>query len=667
MRENAATGARAGGAVGSDGLLRAILAEKDTDAVRILSALGVDISALSREIDTLRDGNRTKVEAPSVLAGMPRLAKFGHDLTAAAREGRLDPLIGREEETARVVSILSRRVKNNPCLIGEPGVGKTAIAEGLAGRIVRGTVPTELRDAAVIALDLSSMIAGAKYRGEFEDRLRGVLDEVRAAGNVILFIDEIHMIVGAGSAEGAVDAANIMKPALSRGEIRVFGATTPKEYRASIEKDAALSRRFAPVFVKEPSEKEALAVLRGLKGRYEAHHGLTFSEEALTAAVSLSVRYLPERFLPDKAIDLLDEAAAERRALRLAPPISLRTEGEEERIELASEENVITDGDVARVLTRQTGIPASTLTTDDSARLASLESALKELLIGQDAAAHALCCALLRRRAGFGSLDRPLGSFLFLGETGVGKTAMCKALATHLFGGREGLIRFDMSEYMEKHSISRLIGSPPGYVGYGEGGLLTEGIRRHPYSVVLFDEIEKAHPDVLNLMLQVMEEGRLTDSEGHTADFRNAIIVFTSNAGTGHAPHIRGFAESNNATGDKETLRSAFRPEFLSRLDEIIHFSPLGERELTEIAASMLEALSSRARTGGLSLTIGETVAPYLAKIAAREGDGARGVRRMLTRKIEDGLVAALLTQNADRKGGFHIDIRDGVPVFTAT
>ena len=663
--EGAAADTRAGQAVGSDALLRAMLSEKEASAVRLLASLGTDTSALLREIDALHEKTRARGEAESILSSLPRLAKFGQDLTAAARAGRLDPLIGREEETARVVAVLSRRVKNNPCLIGEPGVGKTAIAEGLAGRIARGTVPPELQRAAVISLDLSSLIAGAKYRGEFEERLRGVLDEVRSAGNVILFIDEIHTLVGAGAAEGAVDAANIMKPALSRGEIRVLGATTPKEYRASIERDAALSRRFAPVSVREPTEKEALAVLRGLKGRYEAHHGLAFSEEALAAAVSLSVRYLPERFLPDKAIDLLDEAAAERRARSLAAPISLSgSGGEDER--LTPEEGVITKEDVARVLTRQTGIPTATLTRDEGERLAALEEALTERLIGQDAAARALCRALLRRRAGLGTPDRPLGSFLFLGETGVGKTAMCRALAAHLFGEREGLLRFDMSEYMEKHTVSRLIGSPPGYVGYGEGGLLTEGIRRRPYSVVLFDEIEKAHPDVLNLLLQVLEEGRLTDGEGRTADFRNAVIVFTSNVGIGHARAVRGFGEGSESVPDKAVLRTAFRPELLSRLDEIIRFAPLRRAELTRIADRMLGELIARARAGGLSVTVDGGVSDAIAAEAEKEGDGARGVRRVLSRKIEDGLAAAMISGAVARDGGVRIALSDGTPVFTA-
>ncbi len=664
MIELAAASRAPGDAVGSDALLFAILTEREASATRLLSAIGIEHGELLREIGAFRE-RRTKPQAPkSVLASMPKLAKYGHDLTAAAREGRLDPLVGREEETSRVITVLSRRQKNNPCLIGEPGVGKTAIAEGLATRIARGSVPRALKDASVITLDLSSMIAGAKYRGEFEERLRAVLDEVRDAKNVILFIDEIHVIVGAGAAEGAVDAANILKPALSRGEIRLLGATTPREFHTSIEKDAALSRRFAAVYVREPTEGEAIAILRGLKGKYEAHHALRFTEEALLAAVSLSVRYLPERFLPDKALDLLDEAASEKRVRgeeAYPPPLlPLSSRGTVERV---AEGGEVTAEDIARILYKQTGIPVSRLTEDESARLTALEENLKQRLVGQDVAAEALCRALLRRRAGFGQGDRPLGCFLFLGKTGVGKTAMCRALAEHLFGGEEGLLRFDMSEYMEKHSVSRLIGSPPGYVGYGEGGLLTEGIRRRPYSVVLFDEIEKAHPDICNLLLQVMEEGRLTDAEGRVCSFRNAVIVFTSNAGTEETPHIRGFGEESGAPA-VSALRTVFRPEFLSRLDEIIRFSSLSREDLTRIAERMLRALAARACAGGLSITFDEELPAFLAKEAVKEPDGARGVRRVLVRQVEDGLADTVLKKSLRKEKGIHIALREGHPDF---
>ncbi len=665
MIEAAAKEGADGTAVGSDRLLSAILSEKDATAARLLSAIGVDAPDICREIRGFHEERNAKEPAVSVLSSMPRLAKFGRELTASAREGHLDPLVGREEETARVISILARRVKNNPCLIGEPGVGKTAIAEGLAARIVRGSVPKELRGCAVVSLDLSSMIAGAKYRGEFEDRLRGVLDEVRQNKNVILFIDELHMIVGAGAAEGAVDAANILKPALSRGEIRVFGATTPKEYRMSIEKDSALSRRFAPVFVREPTEAETLAILRGLKASYEAHHGLSFTEEALTAAVSLSARYLPERFLPDKAIDLLDEAAASKRVRTGSSPPPLSAAGLPSIEPLESEQAQITSEDIARILHRQTGIPVERLTEDEGTRLSELEGALTRRLIGQDEAAKVLCRALLRRRAGFGSLDRPLGCFLFLGKTGVGKTAMCAALAEHLFGEGEGLLRFDMSEYMEKHTVSRLIGSPPGYVGYGEGGLLTEGIRRHPYSVVLFDEIEKAHPDICHLLLQVMEEGRLTDSEGHTCDFKNAVIVFTSNTGEDGSPRVQGFA-GERESADTRALRAAFRPEFLSRLDEIIRFAPLKREDLRRIAEGLLSSLSARAGAGGLSLVFDETVADFIAGEAEKSADGARAVRRAVTRYIEDGLAAALLDGSLQKGRAVSVSVREGIPTFSS-
>lgn len=667
MIEDAAKAAQSGESVGSDALLLAILSEREGSAVRLLGALGVDSGALCKEITGFQTAKTESRTPTSALASLPRLAKFGRDLTALAKEGRLDPLVGREEETARVISILARRTKNNPCLIGAPGVGKTAIAEGLAQRIARGTVPRELRSAVLVSLDLSSMIAGAKYRGEFEERLRAVLDEVRANKNVILFIDEIHMIVGAGAAEGAVDAANILKPALSRGEIRIFGATTPKEYRTSIEKDAALSRRFASVFVKEPSKSEALAVLRGLKPRYEAHHALRFTEEALIAAVSLSARYLPERFLPDKAIDLLDEAAAEKRVKAGAASLSVTTrEGDPDGVSVAYDEAEITADDVARILYKQTGIPVERLTEDEGARMEALEAALKQKVIGQEEAASTLCRALLRRRTGLGSPDRPLGSFLFLGKTGVGKTAMCVALAEHLFGEKEGLLRFDMSEYMEKHSVSRLIGSPPGYVGYGEGGLLTEGIRRRPYSVVLFDEIEKAHPDICHLLLQVLEEGRLTDSEGHACDFRNAVIVFTSNIGAVGETRISGFAETGAVHTDDGALRAAFRPEFLGRLDEIIRFRPLDGETLSHIAMGMLKELSSRAAASGLSLAFTEEVAKRLARIAEKQGDGARGVRRAVSHHIEDGLAAALLDGRLEKGRRTRVSLDDGGLSFEA-
>ncbi|MBE6568274.1 MAG: ATP-dependent Clp protease ATP-binding subunit [Ruminococcaceae bacterium] len=662
MIESAAKSAE-GARIGSDLLLLKILSERESTAVRLLTTLGVDASALCRELQSFQEERGKNASPKSVLASLPKLSRFGKDLTAAAREGLLDPLVGREEETARVIAILSRRVKNNPCLIGEPGVGKTAIAEGLANRIVRGTVPKELRSAAVIALDLSSMIAGAKYRGEFEERLRCVLDELRAAKNVILFIDELHMIVGAGAAEGAVDAANILKPALARGEIRLLGATTPKEYRASIEKDAALCRRFAPIFIKEPTEKEALAVLRGLKGRYEAHHDLKFTEEALVAAVSLSVRYLPERYLPDKAIDLLDEAAAEKRVRTGITPLTLSA-GRSEALRLPACEAEITAKDIAEVLYRQTGIPVARLTEGDECRLNALESNLKSELIGQDTAVQALCRALLRRRSGIGSPDRPLGCFLFLGSPGVGKTALALSLAKHLFGGKEGLLRFDMSEYMEKHSVSRLIGSPPGYVGYGEGGLLSEGIRRHPYSVVLFDEIEKAHPDITHLLLQIMEEGRLTDSEGHLCNFKNAVIVCTTNIGTSDGIKIRGFGDPVGGALDDGALRAAFRPEFLSRFDEIIRFARLEEKHLVEIADGMLKEVAKRAMENGLSLSFAPEVAEHLARVAIKQEEGARGVRHALTREVEDGLALALLEGRLEKGHSAHATVKDGSVTF---
>ena len=666
------------GVAGSEHLLLAILAERESVACRLLAAIGAEPKTLSGEIHAFREKQSEKARVGrSPLGAMPQLSKYGKDLTEAARAGRLDPLIGREEEINQVVRILSRRQKNNPCLIGEPGVGKTAIAEGLAIRIVRGLVPKELSEASVIMLEISSMIAGAKYRGEFEDRLRAVLDEIRRDGKVILFIDELHMIVGAGAAEGAVDAANILKPALARGEIRVLGATTVKEYRKSIEKDSALCRRFSEVTVREPSESEALAILTGLRPRYESHHALRISDDALRAAVKLSVRYLPERFLPDKAIDLLDEAAAAKRVGKKEKagtpfePLFLLGDRENppsdsenaptnkmggvslERVEV-NNAGCLLPKDIAEILSSKTGIPLWELTESDDERLQGLEERLKKRIIGQNEACAALCRAIRRAHTGIHRADQPLGTFLFLGPTGVGKTALAHALAVALYGREDALLRFDMSEYMEKHSVSRLIGSPPGYVGYGEGGLLTEGIRRRPYAVILFDEIEKAHPDISGLLLQVMEDGRLTDAEGRVCSFRNAILVLTSNVGEAEAEgrHAFGFtgdtASCRTDTAER-ALKQFFRPEFLSRLDRIIRFRALSLEDLTQIAERELSALASRAADGGMTLTFEHTLAAFLAEKALKRGEGGRQIRHVITEFVEDTLASAMLEGSLPR------------------
>jgi ATP-dependent Clp protease ATP-binding subunit ClpC len=625
------------------------------------------------------------------IPGMPTLSKYGHDLTAAARAGKLDPIIGRERETERVIRILSRRQKNNPCLIGEPGVGKTAVAEGLAQRIVDGNVPEPLRDRSIITLDLPGMIAGAKYRGEFEERLKSIMGELREHPAVILFIDELHTIVGAGAAEGAVDAANILKPALARGEMRVIGATTVDEYRRHVEKDAALERRFQAVTVGEPTPEEALRILQGLRPKYEAHHKMKLSDEALEAAVELSVRYIPDRYLPDKAIDLMDEAAAALRISSMTAPSDLkRLEAElssvarekEEAIKAqeferaaalrdlevskqtaydeakdaweqrpydrAGEGGAVTASHVADVVTEWTGIPVARLLEDEGERLLRLEDQLKARVIGQDEAVAAVAGAIRRGRLGLKDPRRPIGSFLFLGQTGVGKTELTRALSEVLFGSERSLIRVDMSEYMEKHSVARLIGSPPGYVGHEEGGQLTEQVRRRPYSVVLFDELEKAHPDVFHILLQVLDDGSLTDSRGRRVDFRNTVVIMTSNLGAGGSgPKSVGFTTGSEGARERErmtaALKEAFRPEFLNRVDELVFFSRLREEDIRRIASLLLEEIRGRAEALGVTLTFSEEA---VALVAAEGYDplyGARPLRRASIRLIEDPLSEAIL------------------------
>ncbi len=614
--------------------------------------------------------------------------RFSRDLTRMAALGALDPLVGREQEVGRIIQILARRTKNNPALIGEPGVGKTAVAEGLALRMASGAVPEPLRGKRLLSLDLVSMVAGTKYRGEFEERVNQVLSEVRRAGNVILFLDELHNIVGAGSAEGAIDAANILKPALSRGEIQVVGATTLEEYRKYIEKDAALERRFQPVKVAEPTPDQAKAILRGLRRRYEEHHGLTISDEAIDAAVELSQRYLPDRFLPDKAIDLIDEGAARMR-VEEEVPITLRALSD--RAERAAREKaqaiamqdferaaILRDAeadfrreldrkqtrqkggaprelsreDIAGVLAQWTGIPLESITKGEAKRLLELEGELHRRVVGQDRAVSAVAAAIRRGRVGLKEPNRPIGVFLFLGPTGVGKTELCRALAAALFGSEEALIRFDMSEYMEKHAASRLVGSPPGYVGHEEGGQLTEQVRRRPWSVVLFDEIEKAHDDLQNILLQVMEDGQLTDGQGRKADFRNTVVVMTSNVGAqklvSKSPPL-GFAGGNSDDKRREAvmeeLKGRFKPEFLNRLDEVILFERLERRDLERIALRLLGGVRGRLSELGVDLDAKWEAVTLLADPGAEREQGARPIRRAVRRRVEEPAAELLLSE----------------------
>ena len=691
--------------VGTEHLLAGILREGNNMAVRILRTAGCDprhiYTALMQKVNerprnssgggdsrggpAARDDSETKT-----------LREFSRDLTADARSGKLDPVIGRDDEIQRVIQILSRRTKNNPCLIGEPGVGKTAIAEGLAEKIAMGDVPDDLLDKNILSLDLSGMVAGTKYRGEFEERIKKALQEVKKAGNVILFIDELHTIVGAGSAEGAVDAANIIKPALGRGEIRVIGATTLNEYRKYIEKDAALERRFQPVSVGEPSQESTLKILLGLREKYEVHHKLKITDEALKAAVELSIRYINDRFLPDKAIDLMDEAAS--RVRMEAEEISPELKSLEEKlavlrrdkdtaiaaqdfekaaqlrdIEKNYQEQVdnerergrrgnghhrpVTAEDIASVVAGWTGIPVTRLTESESQRLLHMEDAFHQRLVGQDEAVQAVARAIRRGRVGLKDPKRPIGSFLFLGPTGVGKTELCKTLAETMFGNENNMIRIDMSEYMERHTVSRLIGSPPGYVGHDEGGQLTEKVRRKPYSVVLFDEIEKAHEDVWNVLLQILEDGRITDAQGRTVDFKNTVIVMTSNVGASNilssGNHL-GFDSKDTAADDAETfkrtketvmeeLRRTFRPEFLNRIDDIIVFRRLTQDDITEIACRLLKTTSQRMEAMGVKLEADDSAVAELAKEGFDPRYGARPLRRAIQNKVEDAVAEQLL------------------------
>ena len=685
-------------------ILSGILREGNNNAVSVLAQAGVSpkeiFDELQKKLRELRQPSAVGAKSKNAdgKGDKKALEEFTRDLTADARAGKLDPVIGRDTEIARVIQILSRRSKNNPCLIGEPGVGKTAIAEGLAQKMVSGDVPDELMDKRLLALDLSGMVAGTKYRGEFEERIKNVINEVIEGGDAILFIDELHTIVGAGAAEGAVDAANIIKPALGRGELRVVGATTLNEYRKYIEKDAALERRFQPVIVAEPDQESALAILKGLRERYEKHHKLTITDEALEAAVRLSARYINDRFLPDKAIDLMDEAASRVRMEQeeLSPELKeleekanamgrekdaavekqdyeaaarLRdlekqyreqvNEAREKRRASRGEHRPVTAEDIAAVVAEATGIPVQRMSEDEGARLLKMEETLHKRVVGQDEAVKAVARAIRRGRVGLKDPKRPIGSFLFLGPTGVGKTELCKSLAEAMFGDENAMIRIDMSEYMERHTVSRLIGSPPGYVGHEEGGQLTEKVRRHPYSVVLFDEIEKAHEDVWNILLQILDDGRITDSQGRTVDFKNTVIVMTSNIGAQsllQSASKLGFNDESESADKgseaaferaKETvleqLRQTFRPEFLNRIDDIIVFRALTQSDIQEVARRMLAQVADRMGQMGIGLECTESAVETLARVGFDARYGARPLRRAIQSRVEDAVAEKML------------------------
>ena len=643
------------------------------------------------------------------------MEQYSRDLTEAAREDRLDPVVGRNAEVERVMQILCRRMKNNPCLVGEPGVGKTAVVEGLAQMIASGTVPEILADKRILSLDLSGMVAGSKYRGEFEERIKRVIAEVRAAGNVILFVDELHTLIGAGGAEGAMDASNILKPALSRGEVQMIGATTRTEYRKYIEKDAALERRFQPVYVEEPTREETIAILQGLRSKYEEHHGVTISDDALEAATDYAIRYINDRFLPDKAIDLIDEAASRKKLGIFAGNKTAKKAEEtrhnlEEALEAAlaegdieaaqalkkdldktdkkiektkhnmrekeQEQMLVTEEDVTDVVSVWTKIPVSKITQTESQRLLKLEEILHKRVVGQNEAVETVAKAIRRGRVGLKDPKRPIGSFLFLGPTGVGKTELSKALAEAMFGNENAIIRVDMSEYMEKHSVSKMIGSPPGYVGFEEGGQLSEQVRKNPYSVILFDEIEKAHPDVFNVLLQVLDDGRITDSQGRTVDFKNTIIIMTSNAGAQRIvdPKKLGFSNVENAESEHkdmknnvmEEIKRMFKPEFLNRIDDIIVFRALSKEDVKGIAALMLKELKNRlAKQMDITLTYGDTVKNFIFEKGYDKKYGARPLKRAIQNNIEDSLAEEILSGKIQASDKVSMTVVDGKVVFT--
>lgn len=703
--------------VGTEHILLGLLEENEGVAIAVLRNLGVNTQNLidnTLKIITINQSKQAYAQQGGKNA-TPNLDRYGRDLTKLAMEGKIDPVIGRKKEIERVIQILSRRTKNNPVLIGEPGVGKTAIAEGLAQRIVEGKVPEIIRDKRVVTLDLPGLIAGSKYRGEFEDRLKSTLNELKENGEIILFIDELHTIVGAGAAEGAIDASNILKPALARGEIQVIGATTIDEYRKYIEKDAALERRFQPVTVEEPSVEDTIKILEGLRDRYEAHHGIKISDEALKAAAELSNRYITDRYLPDKAIDLMDEAASmvkinsyvapngikdleekleelshekeeaintqnfEKAAQIRDKEKQIRAQLEEEKskwkYEKQSSNLILGYDEIAQVVSQWTGIPVNRMTVEESQKLLNLEEELHKKVVGQDRAVEAVANAIRRARVGLKNPNKPVGTFIFVGPTGVGKTYLAKALADILFGDEDAMIRIDMSEYMEKHSVSKLIGSPPGYVGYDEGGQLTEAVRRKPYSVVLFDEIEKAHPDVFNALLQILDDGRLTDSKGRTVDFKNTIIIMSSNAGatTIRKQNVLGFTSGEEIRKEEyermkeaimDELKRTFRPEFLNRIDEIIVFHALKEEDVKKIVTIMVKDLEKRMSKLNMKIKVTENAINEISKEGFDPVYGARPLERTITRVIEDQLAEEILKGNISKEDEIIIDFEDNKYVF---
>ena len=709
--------------IGTEHLLLGLIREGEGVAARVLENLGVDLNKVRSNVIKMLGESKPSVSAGSASSSSsssssgsgktktPSLDEFGRDLTLAAQELRLDPVVGREKEIERVIQILARRTKNNPVLLGEPGVGKTAVAEGLAIRIVNAEVPDILDGKKIIQLDMGLLVAGTKYRGEFEERLKKIMDEIRQAGNIILVIDEMHTLIGAGAAEGAIDAANILKPALSRGEIQVIGATTSDEYRKYIEKDSALERRFQPVIIDEPTEDESIEIIRGLKPKYEEHHNLIISDDAIIAAVKLSNKYVNDRFLPDKAIDVIDEASSKVRlkASKMCPEAkelekdlkdlikrkeeAIRNQEFEEASQLRDDEGelrdkirevsarwkeendadkvTVTAEDVAQVIAMMTGVPVTKLTEGESERLLKLEDTLHQRVIGQHDAIVAISKAIRRARVGLKSPNRPIGSFIFCGPTGVGKTELAKALAEAMFGSEDNMIRVDMSEFMEKHSTAKLIGSPPGYVGYDDGGHMTELVRKKPYSVILFDEIEKAHPDVFNIMLQILDDGRLTDSKGRHISFKNTVIIMTSNVGASMIANKSklGFSTGDDESKDRyerlkdtvsEEMKKAFRPEFLNRIDETIVFAHLSKEEIRQIVDLMLKDLLKRLAEKELNIDVTDEVKDHLAENGYSEAYGARPLRRLIQRKLEDSLAEEILSGKYSAGDTIRVTLVDG-------
>ncbi len=701
--------------IGTEHLLLGIIREGEGVAAKLLMDSGVSLSKAREEVikllSTPNGDNIEKVYRKDT----PTLNEYGRDLTEMVREGKVDPVIGRDKEIERVIQILSRRTKNNPCLIGEPGVGKTAIAEGLAQKIIEGNIPQTLKDKRVVTLDLASMVAGAKYRGEFEDRLKKVMNELRESKDVVLFIDEMHTIIGAGAAEGAIDASNILKPALARGELQAIGATTLDEYRKHIEKDPALERRFQPIYVEEPTVEETIEILKGLRDKYEAHHGVKITDEALKTAANLSHRYITDRFLPDKAVDLMDEAASKLRLQMVTQPPELK-DLEEKLEEIAKEKEeaisiqdfekaarlrdkekkgkeelsdrqknwkaghsgkaTVGEEEIAQTVSSWTGIPVNKLAKEESNKLLNMEEILHERVIGQEEAVEAIAKAVRRARVGLKDPKRPVGSFIFLGPTGVGKTELSKALAEVLFGDEDAMIRIDMSEYMEKHAVSRLVGSPPGYVGYDEGGQLTEKIRRKPYSVVLFDEIEKAHPDVFNILLQILDDGRLTDSKGKVVDFKNTVIIMTSNVGAHTIKKQKTLGFTGNIEDEKKNayekmkenvigeLKTNFRPEFLNRIDEVIVFHGLSQSDIYQIVDLMILDLANRMKELNIHIEISDEAKKLLGEKGFDPEYGARPLKRAIRKMIEDSLSEEILRGNISKNDEIYVDVQNGEIIF---